>query len=148
MPAVTLLVFYFLLAMSNPRASLTLTPGGLALGTTAKLEWTLSGSTDRISRLEIWLEGREAATYRVGTNTRTDHNTFERIAILDTESHADMRMGEAEVPVPEFSVHSFDAPNNKIQWYLKVKGDIKKWPDVSNEFAVSVLPAGENGKER
>jgi hypothetical protein len=44
-------------------------------------------------------------------------------------------------------MHSFDASNNKIQWYLKVKGDIKKWPDVSNEFAVTVLPVSAAEKE-
>lgn len=97
-------VFYFLLAMFNPRPSLILTPGGLALGSTASLKWLLSGSVQRVSRFVIWLEGREAATYTVGTNTHTAHNTFERIPLVNTENHADMRMGEGEIQMPEFSM--------------------------------------------
>jgi hypothetical protein len=133
-------VIYYVLALFNPRPKLTLRPGALPLGSTADLEWSVSGAVRRISAFRIDLEGELAATYRQGTNTHTEKKTFERITILEATETNDLRLGRVQFTVPEFSMHSFDAPNNKVIWKLVVHGDIKRWPDIKDEFVIQVLP--------
>ena len=48
--------------------------------------------------------------------------------------------GSAELHLPEDTMHSFDAPHNKIQWSLSLHGTIDRWPDVSDEFPLNVQP--------
>ena len=67
-------------------------------------------------------------------------STFEKIPILEATNPADMRMGAVQFAVPEFTVPTFEADNNKIQWYIKVHGDIHRWPDIDEEYEVTVLP--------
>ena len=73
------------------------------------------------------------------------HSTFEKLVIVEVEDAASIRAGLVQFAIPEFTMHSFEATNNKIEWFLKVHGNIKKWPDVSDEFSIQVLPleAGE-----
>jgi hypothetical protein len=39
-------------------------------------------------------------------------------------------------------MHSFKSANNKIVWTLQLSGEIPRWPDVSEEFEIDVLPQG------
>jgi hypothetical protein len=40
-------------------------------------------------------------------------------------------------------MHSFSTQHNKIVWSIRVKGEIARWPDLNEEFALTVLPARE-----
>lgn len=131
---------YCLLALFNPQPHLRLTPGAIPLGATGDLDWTIIGSVDRIAKLTIWLEGQEEAKYRQGTRTVTVNSVFEKIPLLETTNIPEMRVGKAPVALPEFTMHSFEAPNNKIKWLLKVHGVVPRWPDISLEFPITVLP--------
>lgn len=134
------LVFYTLLALFNPRPTLTIDSAAIPLGETLRLSWNLTGRVNSISLFKISLKGVEHATYRRGTNTTTDSETFAEIPIFETTEMFEMAEGSAEVVVPGDSMHSFDAPNNKVQWTLEVHGDIALWPDVSASFPITVLP--------
>lgn len=129
-----------LLQLFNPRPTLTLTPGHVPLAGTGVLEWRFNGNVTRLDNLTIHLVGKEKATYRVGTNTRTAESTFEDIKLYETDSPADIASGRVEFTMPEFTMHSFKAPNNEIAWELKVAGTIDNWPDVDNSFEVTVTP--------
>lgn len=133
-------VVYFFLTLFNPRVDLTMDPGQLNLGGAANVAWSFRGNAGRISKLTITLQGQEAATYRRGTSTSTDRSIFEKIPLVEVEDHAAIQQGHAVITVPEFTAPSFDAPNNKIQWQIKVHGEIASWPDVNEEFEVIVLP--------
>lgn len=137
---------YFFLTLFNPRPDLTLSPGYLPLGGTATLGWSFRGNPSRIQKLTITVQGQEAATYRRGTSTTTDKNIFEKVIVVETEDIPAIRSGEAPFTMPEFTAPSFTAPNNKIQWHVKVHGEIHRWPDVNEEFELVVsplpLPAG------
>ncbi len=37
-------------------------------------------------------------------------------------------------------MHSFAAPSNKIVWEIKVEGEIARWPDVNQNFPISIHP--------
>jgi len=134
-------IVYYVLALFNPRPRLTLSADAVPLGGTAELQWEFSGHVNRIRKFEILLEGREEATYRRGTDTVTDKNVFATLPIVETEDRRDIVIGDTTLAVPPDTMHSFDASNNKIIWTLKVHGDIKMWPDVKEEFPLTVLPA-------
>ena len=53
-------------------------------GQPVEISWTLRGPVHRIGRFVICLEGREEATYRRGTSSYTDKETFFRMPLADT----------------------------------------------------------------
>lgn len=131
---------YQFLALFNPRPHLSLSRTTVPLGGSAELEWRFSGAAGRIRHLRIVLEGKEVATYRRGTSTYTDKETFAEIVIADRPSVAGIARGAATVEVPQGTMHSFEAGHNKIEWRLKLSGDIARWPDVLEEYPFVVLP--------
>jgi len=135
------MIGYYALAMANPRPHLVMTPPAPRLGETVSLTWRLRGATGRLRRLEIKLEGREEATYRRGTTTHTDKETFANLCLVDTGMAPEIAAGSARITIPPDTMHSFSGSNNKIIWAIKVKGDIPRWPDVSDDYVVVVRPA-------
>lgn len=133
-------IVYQFLALFNPRPYLTVGSSSLNLGGETSLNWKFTGLVGRIDRLRIFLEGREEATYRRGTTSYTDREVFATIPIADTSGSVNVSAGSATIRVPEGTMHSFDAPHNKIVWRLKVKGEIRSWPDVDEELDVVVRP--------
>jgi hypothetical protein len=51
-----------------------------------------------------------------------------------------MPYGDVGFAIPDDTMHSFEAQNNKIDWELAVEGEIKRWPDVKSSFEITVLP--------
>jgi len=119
---------------------LVLGGGGLALGAATELRWSFTGKVERVHQLVIRLEGREEATYRQGTDTRTDKSTFFSADLVDTTSPGEIANGKTHVQVPADSMHSFESANNKIAWVLTVHGHIRRWADVKEEYVLSVAP--------
>jgi hypothetical protein len=135
---------YFLLALFNPRPLITITPAAIRLGDTFRVEWELSGRTDVLRGLRICLEGREEATYQSGKNTATDKNVFADIQITDVTVSQEMRSGSGTATVPGQSMHSLMGSHNRIVWAIRVQGEIARWPDVDEDFPVTVLPAARS----
>jgi hypothetical protein len=129
-------VGYFFLGLFNPRLKVTLDPGAVPLGGSARVEWKIDGDAARIRTLTVTLEGREEATYRRGTNTVTDRSVFlKRELARDTNP---LVRGSAKLEVPPETMHTFAAPNNRIVWVIKVHGEIPRWPDVNEELPFEV----------
>jgi hypothetical protein len=138
-------VVYFILALFNPEPRLKLESGRIAIGESASVDWTIGGNVRRIRKLTLTLEGQEQATYRRGTTTRTDRSLFHREVLLETEDHRDMSFGQVKLTIPQQTMHTWKASNNRIDWALRVHGDIHRWPDVDEEFAITVEPARTGG---
>jgi hypothetical protein len=136
---------YNAMALTNPRCRLRLTPAALAPGQGFSVSWELNGAVHRVNRFAIFLEGWEEATYRRGTSSYTDRSVFARFPVVEILSSLEMGQGEARCLLPEGVMPSFTASNNKILWALKVRGEIARWPDLTEEYAVEVL-AGEGAK--
>lgn len=139
-------VFYTFLSLFNPQPTVTVNRQSIPLGGALDVAWDIVGKAERIRTLRITLEGREEATYRRGTNTHTDKNTFRTLELRRTEDPVDLASGAASITIPVDTMHSFEASNNKIVWTLKVHGDIPRWPDVNVEFKINVLPAELEGQ--
>ncbi len=137
-------VLYQLLASFNPRAHLTLAQSYLTPGGESSLSWQLSGRPGRLDKLTIELEGREEARYRRGTSTYTDHRVFfsQQLASEGGRFGAIDR-GSTTVEIPRRTMPTFEAANNKIQWRIKVHGDVPFWPDVNEVYPIVVHPGGD-----
>jgi len=133
-------VFHCLLAVFNPSVVLMLGRGELRLGDPVDPRWALAGRQDRVHRLVLRLEGREEATYRRGTDTHTDKDTFFTLDLLDTEDATQISAGRTTFAVPRDTVHSFESANNKVAWALVVHGHIRGRPDVKDEYPLTVAP--------
>lgn len=129
---------YHGLALFNPRAELTLAPDEVPVGGTARLTWTVSGDVNRLRNFAIVLEGREEATYRRGTDTATDTEVFATIPIVSLTDRGQVQHGWRMLTVPPDAMHSFAAPNNKIVWVLRVRGEVARWPDLDEELPLHV----------
>ncbi len=134
-------IVYMFLKLFNPLPSLSLSNSTAALGGDLELRWQFSGNVQSIRRLQVTLRAIEEATYTVGTDTHRDRQTFLEVSLIDTSEHRAMQSGHVSFTIPADSMHSFDAPHNKIMWSLRFHGDIARWPDVDNEFPLVVLPA-------
>ena len=133
-------VVYQFLALFNPRAKLTLGSARITLGSSAPLSWEIFGRVERIGTLTLTLKGREEARYRRGTKTYTDKNTFYEEALASLTDNGQMAYGHATLRIPANTMHSFRASNNKIIWSLTVHGDIARWPDMKDEYEITVAP--------
>jgi hypothetical protein len=129
------------LNLFNPRIVLTVSSQSVPLGGTLDLSWTFTGAAWRIRGLRIVIEGREEATYKRGTSTSTDSHSFVELAIAATDDTALIREGNARLEIPKNLMHSWSGGSNKIVWELKVRGDVPRYPDVSEDFPFTVLPA-------
>ena len=133
-------VGHFLLALANPRPRLTLTPGQPRLGDELRLEWGFTGRAGRLANLRIFLEGREEATYQRGTDTITEHEIFATFDLVNTLNDWEIPQGAVELRVPSDSMHSFEGDANKIIWEIKVEGKIDRWPDIGQNFPITIRP--------
>jgi hypothetical protein len=133
-------VFYWLLALLNPRPHLIVTPGAVPLGGTLQVQWNFTGRAGVLQNLRLRLEGREEAASR-GDNSNTVTSIFSNLEIADVTTPREMRSGEARVTIPAGLVPSLAGIHNKIIWAIQVHGQIVRGPDVKAEFPVTVLPA-------
>lgn len=139
---------YQVLALFNPRPRLELAPGRVVLGATHELRWSFRGRAGRVRRLRITLEGAEEADYRQGDETRNARESFASYELADVARGGpagSTARGTALLSVPADTMHSFDGSAHRIVWTLKVHGEVAGWPDVSEEFPLTVhpLPIGE-----
>ncbi len=140
-------IVYYACALGNPRFTLTLTEARPRLGDIIGLSWRSNGSPKRLKHLRIYLEGRECATYRRGTDSVTDHSLFFQETVYQNSDAAANASGQIDLAIPAGLMHSFDGGNNKIEWRLRIHGPIHRWPDVDEVYPVTVRPLASASKE-
>ena len=142
-------IFYQALTLATPMPTLELERYPLHLGEDCRLNWSFQGRVSRIQEMEIFLVGREEASYRRGTNTSTDVHVFYERSLIQSSYHRQVAKGQVKFRVPAKSVPTFTAANNRIVWTVKIHGTIDRWPDVREDFELLVLPLeGEDSWRR
>ncbi|HEV3137111.1 MAG TPA: DUF3592 domain-containing protein [Pirellulales bacterium] len=98
-----------------------------------------------IQSLEVWLACDEQASYRQGTDTRTEsrrvyqERCFFREAI---EIHQGLPFeSRCQIQVPLGAMHSFHANHNEVNWKLIVKGNVAGRREYQRVFQIVVNPA-------
>lgn len=133
-------VVYTFLAPFNPRPMVGIRPAKTPLGETITVRWRFKGQSTSIRQLKIELRGKERATYRRGTSTYTDEETFSKLPILDSTNPMEIGNGELAWTIPANSMHSFKSQHNEIIWSLHFEGDIAWWPDVNEIYPIQIEP--------
>lgn len=97
-----------------------------------------------INALDVSLECEEVATYRQGTDTRTERCVVFRERLFHQERFEIVPASPFEslcvLRVPPRTMHSFKAHNNEVRWKLVVRGDAEGWPKFERTFPVVVYP--------
>ncbi len=99
----------------------------------------------KVVRLRVSLVCEESATYRQGTDSRTESCETRRSEIFCREGF-EIRGGapfeaEMDLSIPSDAMHSFVAAHNEIGWTLEVEGEAADWPKFRRAFPVVVRPA-------
>jgi hypothetical protein len=97
-----------------------------------------------INSLEVLLACDEWATYRQGTDTRTERRRVCERPVFHRESfaiHPGMPFeSRCSLEIPARAMHSFKTDHNEIHWKLIVRGNVVGWPNFEREFPVFVYP--------
>ena len=98
----------------------------------------------RMNSLSAFLVCEEVATYRQGTNTRTEARRVFQSEIFHRESF-DIQRGlpleqRAEMEIPVGMMHSFKSEHNEINWKIIIVGNVDRWPDYERSFPIIVYP--------
>lgn len=101
----------------------------------------------RVNSLEVLFVCEEEATFRHGTNTRTETVRVFQQPVFRKENFQLVHGVPFEVrfplEVPAGAMHSFQSENNEINWKLIVVGDVAGWPSFQRSFPVIVYPPGD-----
>jgi hypothetical protein len=99
----------------------------------------------RVKALALMLVCDEEATYRQGTDTRTERRRVyeqELFAARDFEIFPEVPYEhECGLEFPPDAMHSFQADHNAVQWRLVVQGVVEKWSKYERVFPIVVYPA-------
>ncbi|MEN6497771.1 MAG: hypothetical protein ABFD16_26025 [Thermoguttaceae bacterium] len=103
----------------------------------------------RLKSLQVLLVCEEEATYRHGTDARTEaRRVYEQPLLAEAScevQHGGPFEAQCEVEVPAGAMHSFKADHNEVNWKILVKGNVSGWPDYERSFPIIVHPR-RNGK--
>lgn len=100
--------------------------------------------TGAFPAIEVTLALEEQATFRQGTDTRT-----EKIIVWQRHVHSwqDVQMtpgtrfeGRLHVDIPAEAMHSFTSEHNLVRWKLVVRGTPVRWPRFERTFPLVVFP--------
>ena len=98
-------------------------------------------------RLELVLELEEQATYRQGTDVRTERQVVWR-EVVRRWNRVEPLPGtpfeaEVQVRIPPRAMHSFHSTHNAVSWRLVLRGQPERWPALVRVFPVVIFPASE-----
>lgn len=144
-----LLVKPMLTGMAFGPASASLSSYELRLGDNLSVQYEQAAlRAAQVRRVLIQLVLREHATYRRGTNTYTAY--FDRVVAQHEGAGRPLARGDVlsescTLRIPTDSMHSMEAPRNKLVWMAKIQVDVPGTPDVTEEIVFRVAPALAEG---
>lgn len=127
------------LNLFNPRVRLTVSSQTIPIGGKLDANWSFNGSSSRIKRFKLTLEGREETTRGHGKNRRTNREVFVSLPLVDTIDPQQIAQGRASVEIPVEHKHTEDDGDRKVVWTLKAAGEIPRYPDFEEEYELTVL---------
>ena len=98
-----------------------------------------------MNSLEVLLACDENATYRQGTDTRTEQRRVLEQSVYRRDGFeidpAVPLEHQWSILIPAAAMHSFRSTHNEVKWKLLVKGDVVGWPNFEREYPLIVFPA-------
>jgi hypothetical protein len=97
-----------------------------------------------VKSLSLWLVCEEEATYRQGTDIRTEVRRVHDTRLWSHENFTIEPVASFQsaiaVPIPQTAMHSFHSAHNSVQWKLMVRGEVEHWPPFERGFPIVVYP--------
>jgi len=101
--------------------------------------------------LALNLVCEEAATYRQGTDVRTEQRrVFDRQIFRKTEFSIDPGVPfehECLFKIPDNAMHSFRSEHNAINWKLIVRGQADAWPTYERSYPIVIHPDHDSDED-
>ena len=102
------------------------------------------GGSGTLRELAATLELEESATFRQGTDTRSETTVVQQLPV---GSWHDVRLEPGRnfetrfsVVIPRDAMHSFVSEHNAVRWRLVIRGTPARWPPFTRVFPVVVFP--------
>ncbi len=103
------------------------------------------GGASVFRSIDMVMEMEESATFRQGTDTRTQRMVVRRQSVARWQRVQPVPGGRFEarvvVTIPVDSMHSFASENNAVQWRIVVRAIPDRWPEFTRVFPVVVFPS-------
>lgn len=97
-----------------------------------------------VKALTVTLVCEEEATFRQGTDTRTERRRILEQQVFSNESFEILPVApfenESDLDFPSNVMHSFQSDHNGVHWRLVVSGIVEKWPKFQRNFPLVVYP--------
>jgi len=109
------------------------------------------GGSGVLRELTATLELEESATFRQGTDNRSERLAVRRLPV-GTWHDVQLAPGKIfetrfAVAIPDDAMHSFAAEHNAVRWRLVIRGKPVRWPPFTRMFPVVVFPRPDRGAE-
>ena len=103
----------------------------------------------RVASFQVLLVSEEQATYRQGTNRRTETR---RVWQSEVYRAGDFEIlpgrpfeVECDLEIPVRAMHSFKSDHNEVNWMLIIEGKPRRWPRYRRPFPLVVQPTNGSG---
>ena len=102
------------------------------------------GGAGVLRSLELHVEAEEQATFRQGTDTRTERRVVRTQRVgewRDLQLSPGTRFEtQFTIEIPADAMHSFASEHNAVNWRIVVRGAFERWPPFVRTFPVVVFP--------
>jgi hypothetical protein len=121
----------------GPRPRLWADRTSVEAGETFRVRWEVASRFTEARSIVVTWEGREVAIEQGGYGP-----TFYRATFASRVVNSEMGppAGTASVALPQLLMPSFAAHTARIEWLVRARLNIRRWPNVSAEYLIEVLP--------
>jgi hypothetical protein len=131
------------LSLRNPQTAILVSSPTVAGGDELAINWSVSGRAESLTKLTIDLEGREEIDYKEGNTTTTKRMVFATIPVTSMARGNLSRAGSKKIIIPAGAMTTFDGSFNRIIWTIRVRGAIPRWPDLDDQYPVTIIGKSE-----
>lgn len=128
-----------ILALKNPRPSVSLYPPRVHPGRKHEISWSMTGGPHRLESLRINLCCVKISVVGSGKHRRAKRETLFEETLFDSSSRPDFVPGDKlGFTMPKNALPSGEADGGAVVWFFSFEGAIPRWPDMKAEIPFPV----------
>lgn len=122
--------------LKAPKVSLRMKSTDWTSGKSVRIEWK-APDEPKLSELQVLLSCEESATYRRGTDTRTDTRVVTELPMC--KESVLFHRGQFDFDIPPGLMPSFASDNNEVKWHIQVKA-VGTGPSADDQYDITMSP--------